>query len=218
MTSSDLLGVVLRRWYVMLVGAALSVALLYGGTHQPAVYWTQFNVLLLQPIGTDHVNYLSNPRYSLYPLAGVVVRDFNAGNTQPLLASPDTTLVGQGMRKGVQVRLPNEGSQWQPVFQANYLDAQVVDATPDAVLSETKTLMEQVSRLLEERQDAAGIVPGLQVTAIASTADPVVYQVSGSRIRAAAAIALSGAAGTTFLVVLFDRWLLRRRRTASGLA
>lgn len=213
MTTTELLRILLRRWYLVLVGAVLSLGLLYTATHQQAVYWTQYNLLLLQPVGADHTNYLSNPKHALYPLAGVVVRDFNAGSNQPLLASPDTTLVGQGMRSGVQVRLPNQGSQWQPTFQANYLDVQVVDASPEAVLAQTEAVRVKVSQLLKARQEPANVVPGMQVTGIANTDDPVIYQVGGNRMRAAAAVAIAGAATTLFGVVLFDRWwLLRRRR------
>ncbi len=220
MTSSDLLRIVLRRWYLTVLGAALSVGLVYAATHEPPVYWTQFNMLLLQPRSETHTNYLSNPRYTLYPTAGVVVRDFNADDRAPLLASPDTSMVGQGLTRGVQVRLPNQGSQWRPVFQANFLDVQVVDASPEAVLDRAQAAQERVSRILRRRQDAAHVSPGMQVTSIASTADPVVYQVGGSRMRAAAATGLAGAAITTVVVYWTDRLLLvlRRRRTAASAA
>ena len=47
----------------------------------------------------------------------------------------------------------------------------------------------------------------MRVTSVATTSDPTVYTVAGSRLRAAAASGMSGAAVTLALVY----WLERRR-------
>ena len=49
MTSRDLLRLVLRRWYLMLLGALLTVGAVYSGARQPGVYFTSYNVVLLPP-------------------------------------------------------------------------------------------------------------------------------------------------------------------------
>lgn len=213
MTTSELLRLVLRRWYVMVLGAAVSVAILYGATHQPAVYWTQFNVVLLAPNNVDYPNYLKDPRFQLQPMVGVVVRDIHRNDTPVQTASADATLVGVGVHRGVQVRAPNFGSQWKPDFSANHLDVQVADDRAEAVAIRAEQVTEEISRVLDRRQDALGIAPDMRITAFASTGDPTIYQVSGSKVRAAAGVALAGATGTTIVVYWLEVWLTRRRRT-----
>lgn len=212
MTSRDLLWLMLRRWYVMLLGAALSVGILYVATHQQAVYWTQFNVVLIGPHDPDRPNYLENSRFTLYPMVGVVANDVNAGHPPMMVASTDANMVGQGTRLGSQVRAPNLGSQWRTDFSASHLDVQVADSTPEAVSLRADQVVSEVSAALVTRQDELGIAPGMRVTSIASTADPTIYVVGGNRMRAAAGAALSGGAATIVLVYWLEKWRDRRRR------
>jgi hypothetical protein len=212
MTSSELLLAALRRWYVVLVGAVLSLGAVYVSAQQPTVYWSQFNVLLLGPKIEEFPNYLEDPRYTLYPIVGLVVddvnRDLNGGRPAMLTASTETNMVGQGIMHGIQVRVPNLGTQWQRVTSANYLDVQVAGATPDEVTDQAGLAVDRVAASLEERQDELGIGQGMRVTSVAAVDDPTIYPIQGSRMRAAAATGASGAAMTFVLV-----YALERRRT-----
>lgn len=208
MTSRDLLSGALHRWYVMVLGAVVSLGFVYVATHQPPVYWTQFNMVLLGPTIPEFPNYLEDPRYTLHPIVGVVVDDVNDGEAAMMTASTETNMVGQGITSGAQVRVPNLGTQWRRDVSANYLDVQVAGATPDEVIRLAASVRHEVAVALQDRQDELGIVPGMRVTTVAATDDPVVYTVAGNRIRAAAASGMSGAAVT--LVIVY--WLERRRR------
>ncbi len=212
MTSRDLLNAALRRWYVMVVGAVVSLACVYVSTQQPVVYWTQFNVLLIGPTNPDFPNYLEDARYTLHPIVGLVVSDINDGRPMMVTASTDTNMVGQGMTSGVQVRVPNLGTQWRLNPTANYIDVQVAASTPEELLRRADATLDEVAAALDARQDELGIMPGMRVTSVATTDDPTIYTVSGSRIRAAAASGMSGAAVTLVLVY----WLERRRSTRSS--
>src|SRR6186713_778862 len=108
MTARELLRLVIRRWYLMLVGAVLTVAALYVATHRPGVYWTQFNVVVLAPVYEYYPNNLADPHYALGPTAGVLVTDWNGEHRPLLTASSDTTLFGEGKRQGIEIRMPNE--------------------------------------------------------------------------------------------------------------
>lgn len=207
MTSRDLIIAGLRRWYVVLVGAVVSLGCVYVATHQPPVYWTQFNVLLLGPQDPEFPNYLEDPRFTLYPLVGVVVDDVNGGDRGMLTASTDTNMVGQGISDGVQVRVPNLGTQWRRDMSASYIDVQVAAPTPEEVTRRADRLLDEVAAALQARQDELGIVAGMRVTSVPATKAPPIYQIGGNRLRAAAAAGMSGAA-VTFAVVY---WLERRR-------
>ena len=130
-TSRELLSLVLRRWYLVLLGAAISIGALYLVTHKPGVYWSQISVLLLAPVHKFYPNNLENPHDALAPVAGLLVADWNGVDRPPLMATGDTALFGEGQRQGIEVRVPNEGSQWQPAYLTPNIDVQVVDSNPE---------------------------------------------------------------------------------------
>lgn len=207
MTSRDLLSAALRRWYVMVVGAVVSLGFVYTVTHQPTVYWTQFNVLLIGPKNPEFPNYLEDPRYTLYPIVGLVVNDVNDGEPAMVTASTDTNMVGQGLSDGVQVRVPNLGTQWRRNLTSSHIDVQVAAPTPEEVTRRADATLDEVASALKDRQAELGIAREMRVTSVAATSDPTIYAVAGSRLRAAAASGMSGAASTLVLVY----WLERRR-------
>ena len=223
MTSSDLLLAALRRWYVVLVGAAICLGLVYVATHQTPVYWSQVNVLLIGPKDPEFPNYLEDPRFTLYPLVGVVVSDVTGGEAAMLTASTDSNMVGQGITDGIQVRVPNLGSQWRRDTSASHIDLQVAASTPEEVTRRTDATVARVSKALKTRQDEMGITDVMRVTARPATKDPTIYQIGGSRLRAAAATGMSGAAATFALVYwlegarpnLIYRWRFGRLRPAA---
>jgi hypothetical protein len=211
-TSGELLRLVLRRWYLMLLGAAISVAALYLITDRPGIYWTHFNVVLLAPVDKDYYpNKLENAHDQLAPMAGLLVADWNGVNRPPLTASSKTTLFGEGQRQGIQVRVPNEGSQWVPLYLSPNIDVQIVDSNPDTVAQEARRVSAELKALLQKRQDDLGIQPVMRITTMVSPADPTIEYVSGSRARAGLATGLVGVALTTIAVYWTDRWLVWNR-------
>ena len=211
MTSGDLIGASLRWWYVVVLGAVISLGGVYVSTHQPTVYWTQFNVLLIGPEDPEFPNYLEDPRFTLYPVVGVVVSDLNGGKQGMVTASTDTNMVGQGLTDGVQVRVPNLGTQWRPQLSSSHLDVQVAAPDPEEVDRRADATIAAIAASLQERQDELNVVSGMRVTSIPATGDPTIYQVGGSRLRAAAASGMSGAALTFALVAWLDKRRARRR-------
>lgn len=216
MTSRDLLGLVLRRWYLMLLGAAVSVAALHGVLHRPGVYWVGFNVVALAPTEVYYPNKLENPHYELSPIAGVVVREWNGAHPALLTASSDTSLYGEGLRSAVQVRMVNQGSQWRPLFPVPVIDIQVVGSSPDAVAAEAERVTDEVTSLLNQRQQAGRVPATARIDVLTSPAHPTVTYHAGSRVRSAAATALLGAVGTTVGVIWFERLLIWRRQRSKG--
>ncbi len=168
MTSRELLGVILRRWYILLLGAVVSVGALQVMTHRPGVYSAQFDVVILAPTYEYYPNKLGDPHYALAPIAGVLVRDWNRTNPPLLTASGDTTMLGEGRRQGVQVRMPNEGSQWLPRYNSPNIDVQVLGSDPAVVEAEAHRVYAELDRMLQQRQDALGVTRTVRLTSIMS--------------------------------------------------
>ena len=210
MTARELIAAALRRWYVVLLGGVLTLGALYVVTQQTPVYWTQYNVLLVGPSGAQETTVLDDPVYGLQPLVGVIATDFNDGAPPLLTGDVAATIVGEGHREGVQVRVPNLGTQWRPLFPANYLDVQVAASSPDEVLATARATSLRISLLLEEIQDDMGAPLALRARAVPSSKYPTVIAVSGSRSRALAATGLSGMAVTLAVLLMLER----RRPTA----
>jgi hypothetical protein len=211
MTARDLIAAALRRWYVVLLGAVLTVGALYVVTKQAPVYWTQYNILLVGPSGAQKTTVLDDPVYGLQPLVGVLATDFNDGAPPLLTGDVAATIVGEGYREGVQVRTPNLGTQWRPLFPANYLDVQVAASSPEEVLATARATSLRVSVLLEELQDEMGAPLNLRARAVPSSKYPTVIPVSGSRSRARAATGLSGMAVTLAVLLALERRRPSRR-------
>ena len=53
MTSRDFLAAALRRWYVVVLGAVLTLAAFALVQRQAPVFFTQFNIVLVGPSGTE---------------------------------------------------------------------------------------------------------------------------------------------------------------------
>lgn len=212
MTSRDVLLAVLRRWYLMVLGGLLTLAGLYYATHQPGVYFTKYEVVLLPPATERWPNKIEDPHYSLTEMAGLVVTDYNDGQREPLSASADTLLYGEGIARGSRVRLPNHGSQWRPLYPTPNIDVQVVGPGAEEVGADARSISRRLGQILQQRQDELGVVPSMRITSLVSPTDPVIAYIGGSRSRAAVGAGAVGLPLTTILVVQFDRWRSRRRR------
>jgi hypothetical protein len=212
MTAGEFIRLVLQRWYLVLLGAAISVGALYLITHRPGIYWTEFNVVILAPADKiSHPNKLEDAHDQLAPMAGLLVADWNGIDRPLLTSSSETTLFGEGKRQGIQVRVPNEGSQWAPRYFSPNIDVQVVDSNPETVAREARRVGAELNALLQKRQDALGIQPPMRMTIMVSPADPTIEYVSGSRIRAALATGLVGASITMIGLYWTERWMFWNR-------
>jgi len=211
LTARGLISLALKRWYLMALGAMLSVGALYLTTHQPGVYYTQFDVVLLAPIETYYQNKIEDPRYAMAPMAGVLATEWSHTQTPLFTASGDTTLFGEGQRQGIQVRVSNQGTQWQPAYYSPNINVQIVDISAQAVEVDARRVTAELEALLVTRQDWAGVRPSMRMTTITSPTVPNIDYIAGKRTRAALASGLVGATTTTVAVYWIDRLMVWRR-------
>lgn len=208
----ELVGLLLRRWYVVAVCALLTL----GGSlvllDRPPVYFTQFEVVLLPPNETVNPNTLREDPYGMVPMAGLLVEEYNEGHHPLNMSTTETTLYGEGLDRGERVRMRNVGNQWLPVYPNPVIDIQVVASDADSVEAEAARIAGDLDRILERRQNELGVRKVSRMSTEMAPKDVVVQEIRGSRGRTAGGLALLGGSFTVVAVIWLER--LSRARAA----
>lgn len=208
----ELLGALLRRWPVLLIGALCVAAAGYGILSDKGVYFTRTLMIFYAPVSTAYPNAIRTTSDDVIDMAGVVAKRLTGPADVPKFASPDVTLVGLGVRDGWTLRLPDTGGQWGANFATQQLVLDVVAPTRAQVTQQQKKVIRDVQSELHRLQAAKGVVPDNEITAVAAPQTTIVYQVGGSRPRALGMAAALGIGGTVGVVLLLEN-RSRRRKT-----
>ena len=142
--------------------------------------------------------------------AGVVAKLVNGNVTWNKMADPAATIVGEGVRDGWAVRLPDYGGQWSRVYSRQVLDVQVAGPTAEAVRARQTELLSQIDAELAGIQN--GVAESDRITTTVVPAVPAVYYFHGSKLRALAMIWVLSGAGALAAAV----WLEHRARRGRG--
>lgn len=217
MTTWHVLGTLWRRWYVTLPGlAAAFFALTLVDTH-PGVYVSQANVVFLAPPTPQNPNVLQGTSAGLISTAGYVEQIVNAGIDRPSTASP-VTLIGQGVRDGHSIDLPDSGGQWSHNFGSAVLNVQVTGPSAHVVGARLDKLLEEVRMTTKEIQDRDKVVLKSRITTYVAPAKPQVTYATGGRPSALAGTLGLGLGLTVFSAVGMDKVLARRKRAKAATA
>ena len=156
MTIWDLVGATRRRWYVVVVGALVTLAAVAFAQAYPGVYWSQVDVVFLAPQSVRYPNNLTTSTDSLVTTAGAVERVIDEASDGPRTSSPSATLIGQGVFDGRSIRLPDSGGQWAHNFARQVLDVQVAGPSVDDVRQRHDATITEIQQTLERLQDDSG--------------------------------------------------------------
>lgn len=212
MTTTELFGILRRRWYVALLGLALLVGALAYVASRPGVYWAQADVVILAPKSARYPNVIEQTSQSLISMAGLIERDVNKGIVPPATSTSSVTLAGEGVRDGHAIKLPNDGGQWANNFDRPVLDIQVVGPDPVAVKQKLSSLVDVVTQELKDRQDEQAVPLGARITASSAPAVPAVFYLSGSHTKALGVTLILGGGLIAMSTVGADRFLNSRSR------
>lgn len=205
-----------RRWYVVVVGGLLLVAVLGLEWRSTGVYWTRFDVQFAPPT-TLNPNSLAYANDTLAATAAVVTMKFNGHTMPPGPSSPAATIVGEGVRQGSSVRVTDYGKQWSRDFRPA-VDVQIVDPDPAAVTARSEEITRRLAQILAEQQAEVGAPQRVRISATRIPDEPPIYYQAGPRSRALGATLLAGTGGVATVAVLYDGWALRRRERRSAAA
>ncbi|HTZ43830.1 MAG TPA: hypothetical protein VMB79_08190 [Jatrophihabitans sp.] len=203
---------------VVLVGLLESCLLGYHAAKARGVFWSRVQVRFVSP-QLDNSNGLQYVAPAMIVVAGAVAKMIDPA--PPVrLATAEATLVGEGVRDGFSVQLPNTGGQWANQFISPYLDVQAVGPSPDEVTATTDRLVALIDSDLRTLQDRSGVTAHYRITTSLSPPKPLpIYYQKGSAKRAALATLALGIAITFSCAGLLGRAFAarsgRRRATAA---
>ncbi len=205
MTVWDLLDSLRRRWYVAIPGILMTAALALVVLKVPGVYHEQVDVIFLAPAPGEHVNQLQAGSESLIDVAALVERVVDGSNGGAAPASDQVSLVGEGVRDGYSIRLPNDGGQWATNFSRPVLSVQATGSSPEEVSATINRAVARINDELAARQAAYHVSSGKLITTKLSPPTSDIRFDKGSRSRALAATMLLGCGLTLGSVVMVDR-------------
>lgn len=215
MTLNQFLRIGLRRWYIVVFCAVLTVVGVFVATRPNPVYWTRVSVVFLAPTSLDNPNSLGATTESLISFAAIVDREYNGNVQTPRFSSLEATLYGAGARSAARVELLNTGGQWNNAFTRPELTVEVVDDSEQAVRSTLAEITSRIDGIVAQQQDAAGVPDADRISTLTSPQSAVVSSAQGNRLRAAGSVLLLGVGGCVVATVLIDRRLLRHARTGA---
>lgn len=212
MTTARFLRAALRRWYLVLLGLALTAwgaNFLY--TAPATTYWSQTTVTILQP----RANPLATEGFELADLSSALVLRINGAPASSKTSSPETTLYGEGVRQGTRIRVRDVGRQWATSIPDPVVLVEAVGPDPAWVASQMDAQLDAVWANLDELQTELNISEANRVFMRASPETPTVTAITGSRVRAAGATAVLGIAATGIVIYFIDRrWPAPHRNPA----
>jgi hypothetical protein len=227
MTLWDLIRSMLRRWPIVLVGAVLTLAIGYHAASDSGVYWARTKVIFLAPSSEMYPNSLETGSEDVIITAGLVAKEMMGPAETLKFTSPDANLIGSGVTDGWSVKLPDTGGQWAPNFADQWLDVEVVAASPEQVQLRMDELIAEIDRTLARLQRSHQVRAVNDISARAAPESGVIYRVIGSRIRVLAMTLALGVGATVWIVLILDyraangrtfrlRSRLRRRHSTRG--
>lgn len=176
----------LRAGVIMLVGLLISGMVGLYLAKRPGVYWSEVTVVLIAPKSAANPNGLTVDSESLIDTAGVLAKMVGSSPPGPPVVSDSVTLVGEGIRHGYGVRLPNSGGQFATNFDRAALDVQAAGTTAAEVSGTLNQVLSTISADLDRLQRDAGVAKvNLIRTQLSPQTAPIYYQ-TGSKTRALA--------------------------------
>ena len=182
MTSRELLRLVLRRWYVMLLGAAISVGALYLITQRPDIYWTQPLASQPNPSNTGVPAGWAPTQTRTTDLrvttAGAVVEDVRLVNADLVVDAPNVTVRRVEIQGGVIDNAPGTTCRNGLVLE----DVSIIRSPGQVTTGDTATI--RVGGYMARRVKIDGLPEGFRVGGKGSyNCGPVTVQDSFARVR-----------------------------------
>ena len=200
----------LRRWYVLVVVAALTAVGVLLVRDTGGVYWARVNVVFLAPPEKNNDNSLALPPATAVNFAAVIEREYNGAPIDDRFGYPSATLYGSGVREGHTVILINRGGQWGRAFSEPVLAVDVVDSSEERVHTVLADVLGRIDSIAEEQQNAMDVTAESRIDTLRSPQTAIVSYSGGNRLRATAGVIALGGLVAFSATIILDRIAQRR--------
>jgi hypothetical protein len=220
-TIADFLRVALRRWYVIVAGALVTVAACWAlvGNASSQVFYSRMEIRFVEVGSSASERFFNSGSQAIVPFVAAVERVVNEGKVAPPFNSRDSTIPGVGVRRGTKVAMPNYGTQWVSSYPVPTLVVEVVDDSPARVVAGHEKALAEIRGTVEELQDQEEVPAEVRVVVVEPASAPSVSSVGAPRrelLRALVAAVVVGAGITASVAVEWDRLAGRRDRRTRG--
>lgn len=210
MTIGEFLLTALRRWYVAVLGGALTLGLFVVLTDGPQLYSGRVTLTVLSPPPADGTNTLQQPAPPI--IASAAVMRVNNHPHELASSSPETTLLGRTQRVGDAVFLVHRGNQWNATAQDPAIGIEAVDVSPEAVEARIEARVREVEEAIRALEDELRVARRQRVDLTQTPPVVLAGAATTSRPRALLATGIVGAALTAWAVLGLEAWSRRRRK------
>jgi len=181
---------------IVIVSVMLTLTILLLAGRGVQVVWSDTKLRLMAPrdpsAGVETNSLVSSPG-GLVATAGAVVAQIDPKPAVPRMASPNVNIVDIGIARGVWVRIPDSGGQWQNSFSDPIIQIQVSGPTEADVANRTEQAIEAARRSLSELQDGYAVNPAYRITIEKDLYGTRMFDTGPSRMRLRAGILMLGA-------------------------
>lgn len=191
--------VLLRRWFIVLLGLGLTLGAAYSVYEQsPTSYATNSRMILLLPPGAQGAELPNSP--FIYLPAGLNIL------AQLLRTEASTHRFQEGLvEDGYTATFAVGVDSRDPI-----LTVSVEGGDPDMVLETRDEVIERIVAELDLIQDEEQVPDRQRAHIRTSGVDDVAQEMGGSRLQAAAGTIAAGGLVTLLLTFLIDRWAVNR--------
>jgi hypothetical protein len=197
--------VLLRRWYVVLAGLAVTAAACLGVTSLVPAKHDAVSTVLLLPPETRVDGRPTNPYLGLGGLDGMA----DVVSAAMMDAGVQQSVADEGL--AVEYGLGRDLTMSGPVVVV-----QVTGEAPQDALRGQQFLLDRLPERLDALQEDVGVRPAARITSTVITQDEVTQVNRRSQTRVLLVAAAGGLAGTYLLAALVDGIVARRRASRSA--
>jgi len=215
-TASQLLGVLARRWYVVLAGMCCIWAAYTVLGQSGTVYAAQADYVFVEPgVPGESRQLAGTGTQTLIDFTAIVERKVLAGTKPAKLASTTASLFGTGIRAGTSIGMLDSGGQWVPSFGRPVLSVQVAASSPAEVEEGMDAVLTDVRRVSAALQAETAAQPGSFITVERSPEDLIITSFGKTRtgeVKALVALSVAGLGLSCAAAAATDAAAARRKR------
>lgn len=152
MVVRELIGVLLRRWYVLVVVMALAAGGSWALHRDSGLYTTRTVVSFMLPQKTQFSLDSGLDDVGVIAFASMVAQVANNGKEPPRYSTDDAPYYGAGVRQGVLITVPNAGNQWVTSYLRAEVVVQIVGPTEQWVDKTQAALLKEITQIAQAEQ------------------------------------------------------------------